>query len=123
MSPLSQKDLIDPNGENYGLNPLADPGHRHSSASVANTSPVFSSPTFVSTTAQQCSTTSNATLYITINTAASLAVSMGPTSATADALIVAESVALSNITLIVPLGWWVKLTGTMADLTISQVTG
>lgn len=41
---------------------------------------------------------------------------------TADAIVVAESVALSNITLIVPVSWYVKLTGTMADLTITQIT-
>ena len=115
---------LDPNDADYGLNPDTDPGHSHSSKSVTGvgrTTPVFSSPVVVSGTAFQCSTTTDAQLYVTVNTSVSLAVSMGPTNATVDAIIIAESVALSNITLVVPAGWWVKLTGTMADLTVGQV--
>ncbi len=121
--PRNHPATLDPNGADYGLNPETDPGHTHTAASVSGVGPtgVFTSPSVTTGTAFQCSTTAAAQLYITVNTSATLAVSMGPTNATADAVVVAEAVALSNITLVVPKGWWVKLTGTIADLTISQI--
>lgn len=81
-----------------------------------------STPTFVSTTAQQLSTTQDTMLYITINTSAALAVAIGPANTTTTAIAASASYALGVITLRVPKGWWVKLTGTMANLTTTAVT-
>jgi hypothetical protein len=89
--------------------------------STAGTATV-TTPTFVSTTARQLSTTQDSMLYINITTAASLAVAIGADNTTANTIQSAESSALGVITLRIPAGWWVKLTGTMADLAITAVT-
>lgn len=72
-------------------------------------------------TAFQVSTKRAADLYITVNTAAALAVAMGPTSATAVTIAASASYALGTTYLYVPAGWYVKLTGTMANLTVTSV--
>lgn len=77
--------------------------------------------TFVSGTAQQLDPVKTMFLYINVTTAAALAVAMGPTSATATAINASESDALGMITLEVPGGWYVKLTGTMADVTCTAI--
>lgn len=77
--------------------------------------------TFVSTTARQISATNNAHLYINITTAAALTIAMGPTSSAATVLNASESDTLGMITLFVPGGWYVKITGTVADLTITSI--
>jgi len=75
----------------------------------------------VSGTAFQPSGGAACDLYLAIKTAASLQVDMGPTSATAIAIMPSQTAALSVITLDVPAGWFVKLTGTMANLTATSV--
>lgn len=77
--------------------------------------------TFVSGTAKQVDAAKSAYLYINITTAAALAIAIGPTSAAANVLNASESDALGMITLFVPGGWYVKLTGTMADVTCTSV--
>jgi hypothetical protein len=81
-----------------------------------------SSPSFSSGVAAQVNTTQDVMLYITVNTVAALAVAIGPTSGTATTIVASENVALGVITLRIPKGWWVKITGTIADLTITAVT-
>ena len=81
-----------------------------------------STPSFSTGTAAQVSTTQDVMLYINVTTAASLAVAIGPTSSAATVIQAAESSALGVITLRVPKGWYVKLTGTIADLAITAVT-
>lgn len=81
-----------------------------------------SSPSFSTGVAAQCSTTQDVMLYIAIQTAAALAVAIGPTSAAADVIMPSQTYALGLCTIRVPKGWWVKITGTIADLTITQVT-
>jgi hypothetical protein len=81
-----------------------------------------SSPAFVSGTARQCSTTQDAVLYIAVQTSAALAVAIGPTSTPANTIMPSKSYALGMITLRVPKAWYVLITGTIADLTITQVT-
>lgn len=83
---------------------------------------VVSSPTFVSATAKQLSATSEVDLYINITTAASLAIAIGNTSAASHVLNAAESDALGMIYIRVPIGWYVKLTGTVGDLAITAIT-
>ena len=81
-----------------------------------------SSPTYVSGTAQQPNTTQDVMLYIDVTTAASLAVAIGPTSTPATTIIATQTAALGLQSIRVPAGWYVKITGTIADLTITQVT-
>ena len=76
----------------------------------------------MTTTAKQLSTTQDVMLYIAIQTSAALAVAIGPTSSVTTALMPSKSYALGLISIRVPGGWWVKLTGTIADLTITAVT-
>jgi hypothetical protein len=92
--------------------------------SGTDTSPsaTASSPTFVSGTALQLNTTQDTTLYIAVQTSAALAVAIGPTSTPASTIMPSKSYALSLNTIRVPKGWWVKITGTIADLTITAVT-
>lgn len=79
-------------------------------------------PVFVTATPQQLSATKNIDLYINITTAASLTISMGPTSAgTGVTLNAAESDTLGLIHIFVPVGWYVKLTGTMADMAFNAI--
>lgn len=94
------------------------------SALATNTSSGSSvtSPTFVSGTAQQINTTKDAMLYIDVKTAASLTIAIGPTSTPANTLQSAVVGGLGLESVRVPAGWWVKLTGTMADLTITAIT-
>lgn len=114
-----------PNSENYGNQPQTDPGHLHTAASVSgkgSTGAAASSPAFTSTVAKQLSTTQDVHLLIAINTSASLAITMGPTTGAENTILAAEVAALGVITLPVPVGWRVVITGTIADLTITELT-
>lgn len=81
-----------------------------------------SSPSFTTATAKQLSTTQDVMLYIAVKTSASLTIAIGAANTTTTNIMPAQSAALGVITLRVPKGWWVKLTGTMANLQITQVT-
>jgi hypothetical protein len=80
-------------------------------------------PTFVSTTPQQLSATQNGVLYIDVTTAASLTIAIGPTSSATTVLQTSIVSALGLTHVHVPAGWYVKLTGTMADLAFKFITG
>jgi hypothetical protein len=88
----------------------------------SDTSATASSPSFVSGTSLQLNTTQDTMLYIAITTSAALAVAIGPTAGVATALIPSASYALSVISIRVPKGWFVKITGTIADATITAIT-
>lgn len=75
----------------------------------------------VTNTPFQCSTNRESTLYINVVTAAALTIAIGPTSACTIVLQASESAAIGLITVNVPMGWWVNLTGTMADLTVTKI--
>lgn len=76
----------------------------------------------VSGTPFQISTLRAATLYLSIQTSASLTISMGPEAAgTSVPVAAAAADAIGVITIRVPLGWFVKLTGTVADFTAQAV--
>lgn len=77
--------------------------------------------TFVSGTAQQIDTRKDNFLYINIATSAALAVAIGPTNATAVAVSPSQSSGLGVVTLFVPAGWYVKLTGTMGNVSCLAV--
>lgn len=54
-------------------------------------------------------------LYINITTAATFKLEMGPTSAAAVTVNASQSDALGLVSVRVPAGWYVKVTGTVAD--------
>lgn len=83
---------------------------------------VITTPTFVSGTAQQISTTKDAMVYIDVKTAASLTLALGAASTATTVLqsAVVSGLGLSSIRL--PAGWFLKITGTIADLTITAIT-
>lgn len=89
--------------------------------SSAHSSPVISNPVFVSGAARQLSNARDQILYIDIVTAASLKIEMGPDSTAANVISAAKSDALGLITLRVPVDWYVKITGTIANLVITQL--
>ena len=80
------------------------------------------SPSFSSGVSLQLNTTQDVMLYIAITTSAALAVAIGPLNTVTTALIPSASYALSVISIRVPKGWWVKITGTIADTTITSIT-
>lgn len=81
-----------------------------------------SSPVLTSGTAAQISTVQDVMLYIAITTSAALAVAIGPTAGVANAIIPSASYGLSVISIRLPKGWYVKITGTIADVTITAIT-
>jgi hypothetical protein len=81
-----------------------------------------SAPTFVSGTALQLNTTQDTMLYVEVTTAASLEIQMGSTSSVGTTLISTITAALGMETIRVPKGWYVKITGTIADLNINAVS-
>ena len=76
--------------------------------------------TFVSGTARQIAAT-DAEVYIAVTTSAALKVEIGPTSGVATTIMPSQSAALGVITVQVPGGWYMKLTGTVADFTVTSV--
>lgn len=72
--------------------------------------------TFVSGTAQVVDSRKDNFLYINIATSAALAIALGPTNAAANAVSPSQSSAVGLVTLFVPAGWYVKLTGTMGNV-------
>lgn len=78
---------------------------------------------FTTATAQQVNAQSDAILYIACTTSTALTVSMGPTVATS-AVTILNNVTVSTclMSVRVPAGWYVKLTGTMADFSCNYVT-
>lgn len=72
----------------------------------------------VSGTAKQVSTSRNAFLLVNITTAASFKLEIGPTSAVANTVNVAQTNALSFFSVFVPRGWYVKFTGTVTNYSI-----
>lgn len=88
-----------------------------------SSSAAASSISFTTATAAQVITTSDAMLYIACTTSAALTISMGPTSA-ASAVTILNNVTVAKclMSVRVPAGWYVELTGTMADFSCSYVT-
>lgn len=77
--------------------------------------------TVVSGTAFQISVAQNANLYIDIATSAALAIAIGPDASTAVAVMASKSAPIGLLNVRVPAGWYVKLTGTVADFTATAV--
>lgn len=101
-------------------NAAADEAAIGTDGSTAPGSHTATVETFVSGTARKVSHV-DAYLYIAIKTSAALKVEMGPTSSVATQITPSQSSELGVITLFVPGGWYVKLTGTMADLDVTSI--
>jgi hypothetical protein len=69
----------------------------------------------------QVSTTRAAMLYVNVRTAAALATAISADGSTYVALDASQSDAIGMTTLHVPAGWYVKLTGTIANLAITAI--
>lgn len=80
---------------------------------------IVESPT--SGTAFQVSASRDSYLYINITTSAALKIEVSADNSTFVTLNTSQSDALGLVTVFVPKGWYVKLTGTMADLTATAV--
>lgn len=78
-------------------------------------------PVFVSGVAQQISTNNDVGVYINIVTAAALSIAIGPTSSTTVVLSPSQVSSIGLIKVRVPRGWFIKLTGTMANLSFNAV--
>lgn len=88
-----------------------------------SSSAVAASISFVSTTAKQVNVQSDSILYINCTTSTSLTLAIGPTSSVgAVTLLTAATVSVGLFSVRIPAGWFVKLTGTMADFTCNYVT-
>lgn len=84
-----------------------------------------SSPVFVSGTAAQLNTSQDAILYVvnTSGTSQNLQIQIGPTSGVADTIVPSLSApASAGYTIRIPKSWWVKITATIANFTITAVT-
>jgi streptogramin lyase len=82
-----------------------------------------SSPSFVSGTALQINANQDVMLYVTVTTASTIAIAWGPTSSTTLTLVPSVAATVGCFySARVPAGWYVKITGTIADLTIEAVT-
>jgi hypothetical protein len=95
-----------------------------SATTASNTSSyaVATAPVFVSGTALQVDPFIEVMLYVEVTTAASLAISLGPTSSPATTIVSSVAAALGLLSIRVPAGWYVKITGTIADLNITAVS-
>ena len=83
--------------------------------------PAIITPAFTSTVAQQLSASDVVFLFIDVTTAAALTIAIGATSAASTVLQNNIVGALGAVLVPVPAGWYVKLTGTMADLNITGI--
>jgi hypothetical protein len=83
-----------------------------------------STPTFTSGTAKQLSTVQDVMLYVNTHTAtATFSLAMGPTSSAANTIVASATAPITNLySVLVPKGWYVKMTFTSADVTFTQVT-
>lgn len=77
--------------------------------------------TIVSGTALQISASRGSHVYLDVNTSAALAIAIGPTSATAITINASQSDAIGFETIYLPAGWYIKLTGTVADFVATAV--
>jgi hypothetical protein len=83
-----------------------------------------STPSLVSGTAAQLSTTQDVMLYIDVTVATNLTLAIGSTSSVTTTVFSSATAAIGLITLRIPKGWFVKATstGTFTNFTFKQVT-
>jgi hypothetical protein len=81
-----------------------------------------STPALTSGTAAQLSTVQDCMLYCDVKVASTFALSAGPTSSPATAIVASATAGVGCISVRVPKGWYVKATFTSADVVFTQVT-
>jgi hypothetical protein len=83
-----------------------------------------STPTFTTATAKQLDTAHDCMLYVSVTTAITATIAIGPNNTTAVSIMPSKALPIGSDTSIrIPAGWWVKVTcATMADLQFAQVT-
>lgn len=69
----------------------------------------------------QVSTAQNAHLYIDINTSAALAIALSKDGTTYVPLMASKSAPIGLLSVMVPAGWYVRLTGTPANFVVTAV--
>lgn len=94
----------------------------HNAGTNTSGTAAATAPAFVSGTAQQLSANQDVMLYIAVQTSAALAVAIGPTAGVATTLMPSKAYALGLASVRIPAGWYVMITGTIADLAITAVT-
>ena len=77
--------------------------------------------TIVSATGYLVSATRASVVYVNVTTAAALALAISADNVTYIPIVASESVALGVVTIELPAGWYVKATGTVADLTVTAI--
>lgn len=77
--------------------------------------------TVVSGTGFQISTTQNAHLYIDVQTSAALAIQLSRDGVTYTTVMASKSAGIGLLNVMVPAGWYVKLTGTPADFVATAI--
>ena len=105
------------------LTPLQDGQTSPNRPETDNAYGLAATPTIVSGTAYQVSTKQPSHVYIDITTSAPLAIAIGPTSACAITVLASESAALGVTSVALPIGWWYKLNGTVADFNVITIIG
>ena len=79
------------------------------------------SPAFTSGTALQLSTAQDQMLYITVKTSGTYVVAIGPTSGVANTIMPSATYGIACNAIRIPRNWYVKITGTIANLAITAV--
>jgi hypothetical protein len=77
--------------------------------------------TLVSGTAFQPSATREAFVYVNVVTSAALAISISSDNVTFVPIMASESAAIGLQTITLPAGWYIKVTGTVADLAVTAI--
>jgi hypothetical protein len=81
----------------------------------------FNVVTLTTAVAQQLSTDHIIGLYIAVTTSTALSISIGPDATTAIALCPSQTFPLGLTFIRIPVGWYVKLTGTLSNVITTQV--
>ena len=69
----------------------------------------------------QPSTIREAYVYVNVITSAALAINIGPDNTTGITLMASEVAAIGLQSFVLPMGWYMKLTGTMADVAVVSI--
>lgn len=82
----------------------------------------ITSPSFVTGTALQVNATKDSTLYIDVTVAGAYSIAIGSTSSTTTTLQSSVLNGLGLTSIRVPAAWYIKITGTIANLSITAIT-
>lgn len=77
--------------------------------------------TITSGTGFQVSTVQNAHVYIDVTTSAALAIALSRDGVTYTTVMASKAAGIGLLNVMVPAGWYLKLTGTVADFTVTAI--